>query len=136
MPPPLRVLETCIYAEDLDAAFAFYRDILELELHSRAKDRHVFFHCDRGMVLIFNPNETELSHPDEIPAHGSRGSEHICWAVERSDFEEWCQKLETAGVVIEHELTWENGARSIYFRDPAGNSLEFATPRLWENDPD
>ena len=28
-------------------------------------------------------------------------------------------------------VTWPNGARSIYFRDPAGNSLECAEPGLW-----
>ena len=136
MPPPLRVLETCIYAEDLNAAYAFYHDVLKLRLHSRSEGRHLFFHCERGMVLIFNPNETENSHPEEIPSHGSRGIEHICWAVEREDLDDWRQQLEHVGVEIEHEETWANGARSIYFRDPAGNSLEFATPRLWENDPD
>ena len=26
---------------------------------------------------------------------------------------------------------WPNGARSLYFRDPAGNSVEIAEPRLW-----
>ncbi len=88
------------------------------------------------MVLIFNPNETDNPHPGDIPSHGSRGSEHICWAVEREDFADWRKRLDLAGVEIEHEETCENGARSIYFRDPAGNSLEFATPRLWENDPD
>ena len=25
------------------------------------------------------------------------------------------------------------GSRSFYFRDPAGNSIEFAEPRLWES---
>ncbi|MGN6582964.1 MAG: glyoxalase/bleomycin resistance/extradiol dioxygenase family protein, partial [Rhizobiaceae bacterium] len=24
-----------------------------------------------------------------------------------------------------------SGGRSIYFRDPAGNSIEFAEPRIW-----
>lgn len=134
--PPLRVLETCVYADDLDAAFDFYSRVLELKLHSRAEGRHLFFHCGQGMVLVFNPAETETAHPDEIPAHGSRGSEHICWAVERADLPRWRERLIENGVAIEHEQTWENGARSIYFRDPAGNSLEFATPRLWENDPD
>ena len=136
MTSSLRVLETCIYAQDLDAAHDFYAEVLGLKLHSRAPGRHVFFHCGSGMVLIFNPDETEHAHPEEIPAHGSRGSEHICWAVEREDLLTWRQKLIAASVEIEHEQTWENGARSIYFRDPEGNSLEFATPRLWENDPD
>ncbi len=136
MLPPLRVLETCVYAEDLDAAYDFYHGVLGLKLHSRVKGRHVFLHCGAGMVLIFNPSETERSHPEEIPAHGSRGAEHICWAVEREDLPKWRTKLKAAGVEIEHEQTWENGASSIYFRDPAGNSLELATPKLWENDSD
>ena len=29
------------------------------------------------------------------------------------------------------DFQWPNGARSIYFRDPAGNSIEIAEPRLW-----
>lgn len=136
MPSPLRVLETCIYAEDLDAAYAFYHDLLGLRLHSRAEGRHLFFHCGGGMVLIFNPEETKNAHPGDIPSHGSHGVEHICWAVEREELAGWRSKLESSGVEIEHEETWENGARSIYFRDPAGNSLEFATPLLWANDPD
>ena len=35
------------------------------------------------------------------------------------------------GVAIEHEQTWPRGGRSFYVRDPAGNSIEFATPRIW-----
>ncbi|MCF3650141.1 VOC family protein [Synoicihabitans lomoniglobus] len=133
---PLRVLETCLYAEDLDAAHDFYTGVLELKLHSRAEGRHVFLHCDTGMVLIFNPDATEVCDPDGIPCHGSRGVEHVCWAVEREDLDGWRDRLIAHGVAIEHEQSWPNGARSVYFRDPAGNSLEFATPRLWENDPD
>ena len=37
----------------------------------------------------------------------------------------------TLEIAIESEITWKNGARSVYFRDPAGNSLEFAEPKLW-----
>jgi catechol 2,3-dioxygenase-like lactoylglutathione lyase family enzyme len=136
MPSSLRVLETCLYAEDLDAAFDFYSGVLQLKLHSRAPGRHLFFHCGQSMVLIFNPTETAVAHPDEIPSHGSRGSEHICWAVERDELPLWRTHLEENDITIEHEQCWENGACSIYFRDPAGNSLEFATPRLWENEPD
>ncbi len=133
---PLRILESCIYAEDLDAAHDFYTRILGLRLHSRVEGRHNFYHCGDSMVLVFNPTATQECHPDGIPCHGSTGQEHICWAVECDDLATWREKLIAAGVDIEHEQTWPNGARSIYFRDPAGNSLEFATPRLWENDPE
>lgn len=137
MPPaPLRILESVIYADDLDAAYDFYTRVLGLRLHSRAEGRHVFFHCGNSMVLIFNPVATAECHPDGIPCHGSRGEEHICWAVERDQLDAWRDRLVAAGVEIEHEQSWPNGAHSIYFRDPAHNSLEIATPRLWENQAD
>ena len=41
-------------------------------------------------------------------------------------------KAWTKGVAIESEVSWPNGGHSIYIRDPAGNSLEFATPDIWE----
>ena len=34
-------------------------------------------------------------------------------------------------MTIEQEVDWPRGGRSFYFRDPAGNSLELATPRIW-----
>ena len=36
------------------------------------------------------------------------------------------------GVAIEADFEWPGGGRSIYFRDPAGNCLEFAEPRIWK----
>ena len=36
-----------------------------------------------------------------------------------------------AGIAIEADFEWPGGGRSIYFRDPAGNCLEFAEPRIW-----
>ena len=32
---------------------------------------------------------------------------------------------------IEADFRWPNGARSIYVRDPAGNSIELADPAIW-----
>jgi catechol 2,3-dioxygenase-like lactoylglutathione lyase family enzyme len=36
------------------------------------------------------------------------------------------------GIAVEAEVTWPGGGRSLYFRDPAGNSLEIAEARIWE----
>jgi len=38
---------------------------------------------------------------------------------------------ETNGVPIESEVRWPRGGRSLYVRDPAGNSVEIASPALW-----
>ncbi len=47
------------------------------------------------------------------------------------EFDHWQRRLAVAGVTIEQIVDWEQGGRSIYFRDPAGNSLELAPPTLW-----
>ncbi|HRO13204.1 VOC family protein [Amaricoccus sp.] len=135
-PRPQRILETALYAADLDAAEAFYGDVLGLERAARAGERHVFFRLEGAMLLIFNPAETEPPPaPDArlpVPPHGARGPGHLAFAAAAADLDAWRARLEAAGVAIEADFRWPNGARSIYVRDPAGNSVEFAEPRLWD----
>ncbi len=127
-----RVLESCLYVDDLDAAERFYRDVLGIEPTQREADRHVFFRCGRQMVLLFNPDQTnDESDPFSVPRHGCHGRGHLAFAVRERDLEAWRARLTEHGVAIEQETTWPNGGQSLYFRDPAGNSLELATPRLW-----
>lgn len=129
------ILETVLYAEDLEAAEAFYRDVLALELYSKEPARHLFFRCDNGMFLVFNPRET--SRPDYTVAethvipHGTTGAGHMAFRVAEDELDAWRQRLNQWNIRIETEIAWPQGGHSIYFRDPAGNSLELATPRLW-----
>ena len=129
MPPIDRVLETILYVDDLDAAERFYRDLLGLEFDSRKDGLFVFFRCGPGMLLLFEPNAAATGR--NVPAHGTQGSGHACFAVAEADLDHWKARLESAGVAIEQEMSWPRGGRSFYFRDPAGNSLELATPRIW-----
>jgi catechol 2,3-dioxygenase-like lactoylglutathione lyase family enzyme len=137
LPPatPLRaILEAALYAADLDAAERFYGGVLGLERIVRVADRHVFYRLGAGVLLIFNPDETckPPTNPDlPVPSHGAHGPGHFCFSVEGTALDDWCARLEAAGVKIEADFHWPNGARSIYFRDPAGNSLEMAEPCLW-----
>jgi catechol 2,3-dioxygenase-like lactoylglutathione lyase family enzyme len=122
-----RVLETCIYAVDLDAAEKFYRDVLGLTFYSKAAGRHVFFRCGESMFLIFNPEQTSKeAHP-----HGALGRGHVAFEMELSELGAWRAQLAAHGVKIEVDHTWPNGARSFYFADPAGNNIELATKNLW-----
>lgn len=129
---PAGVLESVLYAEDLDAAADFYSRVLGLTLYSRQKGRHVFFKCGDGMLLVFDPRETVKSGGKfPVPAHGVRGEGHLCFRASGAEIDHWRSHLQSAGVAIEAEVTWPGGGRSIYFRDPAGNSLEFAEPKIW-----
>ena len=124
------ILETCIYAKDLASAEEFYRGVLGLEVIARQEGRHAFFRCGNRMFLVFNPAKT-LEAGTEFPPHGTRGATHAAFGVRGDELPAWREYLEQHGVVIENEVTWPNGGRSLYFRDPAGNSLELATPRIW-----
>jgi catechol 2,3-dioxygenase-like lactoylglutathione lyase family enzyme len=123
------IVETAIYVDDLDATEAFYRDVLGLEVIGKEAGRHVFFRVGDGVVLAFNPEATLKG--DTLPPHGARGSGHFALGVRAENLDEWRRRLEGQGVVIEKEVEWPRGGRSIYFRDPARNSVELVTPGLW-----
>jgi catechol 2,3-dioxygenase-like lactoylglutathione lyase family enzyme len=128
------ILETAVYADDIDAAEAFYGALLGLEKVLRAGNRHVFFRCGPGILLIFNPAETVKPPSDDVlpvPPHGATGPGHVCFRMDGEAIDRTVEKLNKAGIAIESDFRWPNGARSIYFRDPAGNSLECAEPKLW-----
>ncbi len=128
------ILESALYADDLVAAEHFYGDVLGLEQVAQVEGRHVFFRCGGAMLLIFNAEATREAptNPDmPVPPHGSRGPGHLCFALPDDEIDGWAERLREAGVEIEADFRWPGGARSIYFRDPAGNSLECADPKLW-----
>lgn len=129
-PTALSMLETALYANDLAAAEAFYAGVIGLEVVLRKPGRHVFFRVGAGMLLVFDPAATAVA-VDDVPTHGARGPGHMCFAAPDPSFTAWRAHLAANGIAIEAEITWPNGARSFYVRDPAGNSVEFAEPHLW-----
>lgn len=128
------VLETVLYANDLKAAEEFYSSLLGLETVSRKEGRQVFFRCGDSMLLIFDPCATSVSPAKDqlpVPVHGANGSGHLCFGATGDEIVAWIEKLTEAGIEIESDFVWPQGGRSIYFRDPAGNSIEFAEPVIW-----
>lgn len=128
-----RVLETCLYVDDLEAAKKFYTEVLGLEVITHRADRHVFFRIGDGVYLLFNPNTTVKAESTSsgVPTHGAHGPGHVAFRMEEDEYDAWLEHLGKHNVVIEKEYHWPGGGRSIYFRDPAGNSLELATPMTW-----
>jgi len=124
------VLETCLYVDDLAGAERFYQQTLGLAFVSRQDGRHVFFRIGRRMLLLFDPRQSNDA-ASTLPRHGTSGSGHVAFAVKQSDLPAWKTRLSEAGVAIEQTVEWPTGGRSIYFRDPAGNSLELTSPAIW-----
>lgn len=132
---PDAILESALYVTDLDAAEAFYRGVLGLEAVTKVAGRHVFFRCGRGILLLFDAAATTKPPPPgaalPVPPHGAVGGGHLCFAADVDEIAQWRRHLEPHGVVVEADFEWPKGGRSIYFRDPSGNSIEFAEPRIW-----
>lgn len=131
---PQGILEAALYVDDLDAAEAFYGGVLGLEQITRVGDRHAFFRCGTTVLLLFNAEQTvrPTKNPDlPVPPHGATGAGHVCFAMDTAGLDRLVAHLTAQGVAIEADFHWPNGARSVYFRDPSGNSVEYAEPRLW-----
>jgi XTP/dITP diphosphohydrolase len=129
-------MESALYVTDLDAAEAFYSGVLGLPRIAKVPGRHVFFRCGAGVLLLFNPAATRDAPPPDaklpVPPHGATGPGHLCFSATAEEIAAWKAHLEACGVAIEADFPWPaSGGRSIYFRDPSGNSIEFAEPRIW-----
>lgn len=132
---PSAILESALYVTDLDAAQDFYSGVLGLDLLGKVDGRHLFFRCGDGVLLIFNAEATKVPPaPDarlKVPPHGTVGDGHLCFAASADEIGRWRAHLEQKKIAIESDFEWPQGGRSIYIRDPSGNSIEFAEPRIW-----
>ena len=130
-PPPSRVYETVLYAADVAAAAAFYRDVIGLVLVEESSElMAVFAIGDGGHLLLFDP--AQAAQPDRfVPSHGTTGEGHVAFSVDSSRVEDIAAQLTALGLEVERDITWPLGGRSIYVRDPAGNSVELIGGEAW-----
>lgn len=129
-----KIVETSIYSTNLEDMKDFYVNKLGLEFVSEQKGRHVFVRTDKNMLLIFNHEititENETSHGAPTPPSVI----HIAFEIDSGEYDTAKKMLIESNVQIEKEIEWDNriGSKSIYFRDPTGNLVEFITKNYWE----
>jgi catechol 2,3-dioxygenase-like lactoylglutathione lyase family enzyme len=129
-PPGARIYETVLYAPDVAAAAAFY-ERLGFALAQPPNPLMAVVAIPGGSVLlIFDPSRSEQPGRD-VPSHGARGPGHVAFRVAPEALDRRRAELAAGGVEIEREMTWGGGARSVYVRDPAGNSVEFIDGDIW-----
>jgi catechol 2,3-dioxygenase-like lactoylglutathione lyase family enzyme len=129
----LKLSHTFIYVDDQDAALAFYRDVLGLEVRVDATMEHMRWltvgpasqpEVEIGLMKVGPP----VPPPDHEPlrallAKGTLGS--LIFATDHVDkvFEE----VRAAGAEVQQELIDQGyGVRDCAFRDPSGNSVRFS----------
>ena len=87
------IVETAFYVDDLDAAEAFYRGVLGLEVIGQEEGRHVFFRVGEGVLLAFEPESTLKG--EVLPPHGARGPGHFALGVRADGLDGWRGRLES-----------------------------------------
>jgi catechol 2,3-dioxygenase-like lactoylglutathione lyase family enzyme len=128
-----KIIETSIYSTNLSKMKEFYVDRLGLEFVSEQLGRHVFLKTDKNMLLIFNPEVTTIEKDTIHGATTPPSMVHIALEIEPKEYEKAKDLLIKNNIEVEKEIEWGNEikSRSIYFRDPAGNLVEFITKGHW-----
>lgn len=124
------IYETVLYG-DVPALEAFYRAVLGLRLVDGPDELAAAFRLrDGAMLLLFDRDRS--SRPGRpVPSHGAFGPGHIAFRVPEGTLDRWQATLLERGVEIERVVEWDGGRRSLYVRDPAGNSVELTEDELW-----
>lgn len=125
-----QVKETCIYVNDLELTRSFYQQVLGLPMIAKKPDRHVFFRAGTSVLLCFKPEASRQK--SELPIHFANGPAHLAFEVEITEYDDWKQKVSSAGIKIIHEQTWREKFLSFYFHDPDGHLLEIVQVGMWD----
>src|SRR5215470_1487733 len=115
MLPICGIYEVAIRVKELARAENFYRNILDLEVGLRDETRNwVFLRAggEAGMIVLQEDK-------------GEWPLQHLAFTVAEADIERAAIMLRDKGVEVEGPLFHEwMPARSLYFADPDGHSLE------------
>jgi catechol 2,3-dioxygenase-like lactoylglutathione lyase family enzyme len=136
MPPLNGIIETALYVSDVAKSAEFYKRLFGFKPMLES-DRLVALDAgERSVLLLFLSGATNNDFPTDggvIPGHGPGGRTHFAFGISAEDFDDWLRYLAKHQVPVESTVQWQGGARSIYFRDPDDNLVEFITPGFWSN---
>jgi catechol 2,3-dioxygenase-like lactoylglutathione lyase family enzyme len=121
--PPVLV-NTCLITTDVNRLAAFYARVLGIEPHKEG-EIYVEFRTSRGVLAIFSADAQEKY----IPGSARPGENHsaiIEFEVSDPD-QEYARLHDLVKTWVKPPTTQPWGTRSIYFRDPDGNLVDFFT---------
>ena len=114
----------CLITEDVPALADFYATLLGAR--AEGDDRHVELHTQGAGLTIFSEAGMEEMAPGSMQGAG-RGAMTIGFQVEDVDLEyERLKRLAVDLVKTPESYPW--GTRSVWFRDPDGNIVNFYAP--------
>ena len=129
------MLEFGLYVQDVSRSADFYHNLFGFPV-LLSNERIAALDVEgKQILLLFKhgaSSEPMTVRGALLPPHDGEGTSHVAFAVRASDIAQWERWLLEQNVEIESKVEWEEGGRSLYFRDPDGHLLELASPGLWE----
>jgi catechol 2,3-dioxygenase-like lactoylglutathione lyase family enzyme len=127
--------EVAIRCADIAPMFAFYRDIIGLEVLSGGPDSDIVFfriapgHGGHTSVLALFARDAGRAdihpHGDDAPETGARSSlHHIALTVDHAEQEAAMRWYEANGLAYSVQSFDWIGWRGVFTRDPEGNTVE------------
>ena len=134
-PPVQGLLEFGLYVKDVSRAADFYHNLFGFPL-LLATERIAALDVEGKQILLLfkhGASSEPVNMPGGVlPGHDGQGTSHFAFAIREEDMKPWVHWLREQDVGVESEVEWEEGGRSVYFRDLDGHLLELVTPGVWE----
>ncbi|MCY3820926.1 MAG: VOC family protein [Gammaproteobacteria bacterium] len=116
---PKRIGHVVLNVRDLAESERFYTDVLGFRV-SLKRDNGTFLTCGK-----IHHDLALFQAPEDAAPAGDLGLNHIAVQIENLDeLKEVHRRLKSCGARIDH-LTDHGMTKSVYFRDPDGNRIEY-----------
>ncbi len=120
----MNLTHCCIITENIEGLRKFYKDVLQIEPQVYG-DSYVEFPTECGTLSLFS-----LASHDELAPGSARSGSNQSLELEFlvADVDEEFERLQELKIEwVKPPTTQPWGNRSIYFRDPDGNLINFYT---------
>jgi catechol 2,3-dioxygenase-like lactoylglutathione lyase family enzyme len=123
--PNPTLMNTCLITTNVGQLVSFYESVLGIKAQ-RSGDRYAEFHTGVGVLAIFSAEAQEKYIPGSADAASNR-SAILEFKVDDVDYE-YVRLQPLVKIWVRPPTTQPWGTRSVYFRDPDGNLVNFYMP--------